>query len=558
LSQDSAGERGSSGLRTMSVPFSEIPGQSRLFVDYQQNPLALSNFYPSAVDSWSRLPDRIPEVLANYTTERGVLCDALDEINRTYGAGDKTFGNIDRLRQADCVAIVTGQQAGLFTGPLYTIYKALSVVSLVNSLRDRGANVVPVFWTASEDHDFEEVSNAFFLDEKGQLAETRARPADLVEGTQVGFTRLDSSIDTTIDHLIGALPETGFTGRLSALLKETWTEGISYSDAFSKLLAKILDKFGIVIFDPVDSTLKKLAAPMYSRAIEKSTEIVSALVGRDKELAEAGYHSQVLVNTDYFPMFLHGDDHSRHSLKKTASGTYQAKGDKREFSSGDLARMAGDDPARFSPTVVLRPVVQDYLLPTLCYFGGGAEIAYFAQNSVVYRVMERPVTPILHRQSFTVVEAKHGRVLEKYGLNFTDLLRGKDKTITDVVEKFINPELAETFVDVGEKIDAEIDRLDRALAQLDPTLAQNLTTRRRKIMYHLSALRKKSNFAKSEKNEIVQRQMEALFTALLPHAHLQERTLNIATFLNSHGQYFIDWIYDSIDLDDKGHRIIFL
>lgn len=556
--QEIASESDNTILRKVSLPFQDIPEQSALFLDYQKDPLALSNFYPSAVGSHMQLPGRIPDLLANYKTDRNVVCDGLQDVNRAAGAGKKTFENIELLRRNDCVAVVTGQQAGLLTGPLYTIYKALSTVKMAECLRGRGINAVPVFWTASEDHDFDEVSNAFVLNAAGGLVEVNADPVDLRDGIPVGHIRLDGSIDEAIEKLVDGLPATEFTEELTGLIKESWTNGTLFGKAFSRFLSTILNKYGIVIFDPLNDTLKRMAAPIYAKAVRRSSEIVSALIERDKELARAGYHSQVLVTEDYFPMFLQADDGARHSLKRTKEGTLKAKGDKREYTVDELAEMAERDPQRFSPTVVLRPVVQDYLLPTICYFGGAAEIAYFAQNSEVYKVLGRPVTPILHRQSFTVVEAKHSRTLDKYGLDFRDLFGGREDVLTRIVEKYVNPELAKTFAEVEAKINTELDRLDRGLSETDATLAQNLATRRRKISYHISALRKKANLSQTRQNETVHRRIDSLFTALLPHKHLQERLLNVTTFLNTHGPYFTDWIYDSIDLDDKSHRIIYL
>jgi bacillithiol synthase len=202
--------------------------------------------------------------------------------------------------------------------------------------------------------------------------------------------------------------------------------------------------------------------------------------------------------------------------------------------------------------------VQDFLFPTVCYFGGGAEIAYFAQNSEVYRILDRPVTPILHRQSFTVVEAKHGRTLEKYGLSFTDLFAGMDAVLPRIVDKFIDPNTARIFAEAEEKINTELNRLDQTLSQMDVTLAANLATRRRKIIYHIGALRKKYHFRRAERDETIGRRVRNAFTALMPHGHLQERTLNAASFADRLGPAFIDIIYDSIDLDDKGHRVIYL
>ena len=454
--------------------------------------------------------------------------------------------------------MVTGQQAGLFTGPLYTIYKALSVIKMAECLSERGITAVPVFWTASEDHDFEEVSNAFALNAQGELVEVKAAPGPLPEGLPVGYVKLDGSIAKTIDDLLGELPVTDFTAELKAALTEAWSEGAGYAEAFSRLLSRILRKYGLVIFDPLHPRMKRLAAPVYRNAVEKSAEIVSALIERDKKLKAAGYHSQVLVEEDYFPLFLHSEDGTRHSLRKTKDGKFRTKDRAREFAVEELAELAAAEPQRFSPTVVLRPVVQDYLLPTVCYFGGGAEIAYFAQNSVVYEALGRPVTTVLHRQSFTVVAAKHARTMEKYGIEFTGLFEGEEKLMARVVEKFLNPETAGAFAEAEEKINTELNRLDQILSELDPTLANNLATRRRKIIYHIGALRKKFYYSQARKDEVVHRRIETLFTALLPNKHLQERAVNVTAFLNLYGPYFIDWVYDAIDLDDRGHRLIYL
>jgi uncharacterized protein YllA (UPF0747 family) len=202
--------------------------------------------------------------------------------------------------------------------------------------------------------------------------------------------------------------------------------------------------------------------------------------------------------------------------------------------------------------------VQDYLLPTACYFGGAAEIAYFAQSGEVYRILDRPRTPILHRQSFTLIEPKQQRTLEKYGLSLKDLFPGIDELLPRIVEQHLNKQSAKTFADVEEKINTELNRLDQELSQLDVTLAENLAKRRRKIIYHIGALRHKFHRAQLRKDEVINRQFREMFAALLPNKHLQERTLNITYFLDRYGEFLIDWIYSSVDLGDKGHRVLYL
>jgi len=460
------------------------------------------------------------------------------------------------LRQAECVAVVSGQQAGLFTGPLYSIYKALSAVRAAECLRGRGLKAVPVFWAATEDHDFEEVSKAIVLDRDSRLVSVTSETSR-GDNVPVGQIDLDSSIREDIDSLAKYLKPTEFSDDLRSLLNDSWKPGISFGVAFAKMLASLTAEYGLLILDPLHKTIKELAKPIYLEAIKKADDIVDVLLNRSKELTDDGYETQVAITDDYFPLFWHSDDGQRLPLRKTPKGKYRAKGTDVEFTSEELAKTASDDPGRFSPNVVLRPAVQDYILPTVCYFGGAAEIAYFAQNSEVYRVLERPITPILHRQSFTVIEAKHRRTLQKYGLGFTDLFRGLGDLLPMIVDKFLDRDAARTFAEVEEHINTQLNRLDRELNEIDPTLAENLATRRRKIIYHIAALRDKARRVELNKDQEIKRRFEALFESVLPHGGLQERVINVTYFLDQYGMKFIDWMYRAIDLDDKSHRVIY-
>jgi uncharacterized protein YllA (UPF0747 family) len=205
---------------------------------------------------------------------------------------------------------------------------------------------------------------------------------------------------------------------------------------------------------------------------------------------------------------------------------------------------------------MLRPVVQDYLFPTICYFGGAAEIAYFAQNSEVYRTLNRPVTPIFHRQSFTIVEAKQRKVLNKFELTLPDLFAGIETTLLNIAEGDTSELSPRVFAEVERSFIAELDKLDERLSVVDPTLAASLAKRRNKILYHIAALRKKTLMAELRRKGTVERQISNLFAALLPNGELQERSINVYSFIDRFGQGFIERVYQSIDLEDKCHRVI--
>jgi uncharacterized protein YllA (UPF0747 family) len=239
-------------LRLEALPFSDVPGQSQLFLDYLQDPLKLKQFYPNAVRFHHELAAFAPHVTARYTTNRTQLCDALARMNTAWGASEKTLANIEVLRAADSVAVVTGQQIGLFTGPLYTIHKALTAVKIVACLAARGVAAVPVFWMASEDHDWDEVSAADFLACDARLARAEA-PAHLHDSERaVGEVILDDSIHSTLERLFDSLPNTEFTPELRRALQDAYASGRTYTEAFARFLTYLTKRFGLVLLDPLD------------------------------------------------------------------------------------------------------------------------------------------------------------------------------------------------------------------------------------------------------------------------------------------------------------------
>ena len=220
------------GLRVETISFESIPHQTRLFLDYVRDPLTLRQFYPAAVRFHHQLPARAPEVLGAHKTDRNVLCDALRDMNARWGAGEETLANIERLRESDCLAVVSGQQAGLFTGPLYTIYKALTAVKLARCLMQRNTKAVPVFWIATEDHDFPEVAKAEFISRDCQLASVDVSTDLHQEGQPVGRVTLDDSINQVVERLLDQLPNSEFIPDLKTLLRDSWKPGFGYGEAF--------------------------------------------------------------------------------------------------------------------------------------------------------------------------------------------------------------------------------------------------------------------------------------------------------------------------------------
>ena len=545
------------GLRVERLPFERAPGQTRLFLEYLRDPTRLRRFYPEAVRFHHELAARRPRVLDNYHTNRDALCDALADANSSWGAGRETLENGRRLRSHDSVAVVTGQQTGLFTGPLYTLYKALSAVKLAACLTARGTEAVPVFWMASEDHDWEEVRSAQVVACDGRLAGVGVPDSLHREGEQVGGVRLDATVEDAAKRLFDLLPSSEFVPDLERLVRDCYHSGRTLAEAFARMLAALTAKYGLVILDPTDARLKRLAAPLYSEAARRGAELAAATDARSRELESEGYHAQVHTSADAFPLFLI-DDGARRALTRTAEGRYRAKGTAHEWTAEELASLSLEEPERFSPNVTLRAVVQDYLLPTVAYFGGAAEVAYFAQTAESYRVLSRPATPILHRASLTVVERRTARTLARYGLRLEDFFGGLDPVIARVVEEHLGTETAAAFDDADAAVNRALDSLDASLRVFDPTLAEALKGGRRKIRHQLDGLRSRFHRAQIQRDRAAHRQLERAATALYPERALQERHVNVTSLLARHGRYAIEWIHDAIDLSTNDHQIVYL
>lgn len=545
----------SGSLRVESIPFSRIPGQSKLFIRYQTDRPSLKEFYPNAPETIYDIAEFAKQVNEAYTLDRNEVADALASLNKGLNAGERTAAAIDRLREPTTVAIFTGQQSGLFGGPLYTIYKALTAIKAADELNRAGTPAVAMFWAATEDHDFDEVASVTIA---GQDEPIRLTYQDVDEREiPVGDRVLTAEIERLVGELELQIAQTEFSRQAVGQLRDSWVSGEGFGRAFLRQLAKQLGCFGMIFVDPQDAELKRLSGPIMALAAAKADLITAEIQKRDTRLTEEGLHRQVLVEDDYFPLFWETDDGIRTPLRLTKDGV-RARSVNRRFSIDELVKAIEDEPHRFSAGVMLRAVVQDFLFPTALYIGGAAEIAYFAQSGAAYKVLERPATPIIHRQSFTVVEPRHQRTLESYGLTFDDVFADKEEVRTQIVEKVIGQDAARLFAEVEEEINIELRRLDEYFAAVDPTLAANLATRRRKILYHIAALRKKAYQSEMRRNSDADRRLRRLFSELYPAGALQERTLNIVGLIDRYGIDVIDWIYSAIDLEDRGHRVVYL
>ncbi len=533
-------------MKSHCYPFRQIPHTSKLFLDYLEFSPSVRQFYPRPPRLLEWVEDERARI--QYPAERRAqLAAILERQNRTWGASATTFENIERFRSGAC-AIVTGQQVGLFGGPVFSIYKALSAVKLSEESGKLGVDCIPIFWLATEDHDFEEVNKVRIPGPDGKL-ETLVSGAQAKTDAPVGTISFGPEIQQTVQRAAELLGES----EAAQFLQECYRPGENFGSAFTRLFARLFADFGVILLDGSDPELDRIASPLYRVAVENAAEITQVLLNRDSKLHAAGYHQQVKVTSSSTLLFAIRDG-ARVPIHQSKSGEFLV-GEERS-SRQQLLDLAVSAPESFSPNVLLRPVVQDYLLPTLAYVGGAAEVAYFAQAGVVYEALLGRVTPAVPRFSATLIEPKIKALLEKYSLTIQPVFEGPDALRGTIGARRLPPNLQSSFDRAAAAVQDSMKSVRESLAELDKTLIESAENAESKMLYQINNLRARAARAELRHSEVIQRHAEVISNALYPEKELQERGFAGMYFLAKHGRQWMDGLLDSMHPDCLDHQIV--
>lgn len=540
-------------MKAHCLPFVHIPHTTRLFIDF----LAYSNnthpFYPRSPHFGEWLKEEAPEI--SYDSSRRERVTAiLERQNKSWNASPQTLANLDRLRKG-AAAVVTGQQVGLFGGPMFAIYKALTAVKLAEEATAAGVDAVPVFWLATYDHDLAEVNHVAVPGPDGIL-QVLTTPSHDVPGAPVGAVRLGDEIVPLIEQAAKLLGDS----EAAQFLRDSYRPGESLGTAFAHLYARVFAEWGVIVLDASDGELDRVAEPMFRAAIERGDELDTALQARGKALEAAGYHQQVKVNPSSTLLFTIRDGARTPIHRRGNGGTSEffigADAAAEKLSQAELITRIGSSPERFSPNVLLRPIIQDYLLPTLAYTGGAAEAAYFAQAGAVYETLVGRVTPIVPRFSATIVEPKMQRLLERHGIAVRDVFSGSEALRNQLAENALPKDLQAAFDTAKKSLDSHLSSVKEKLAKLDRTLVDAAETARSKIEHQLERLHTQVARAEAQKSELVSRHAQTLSQALYPDKELQERGVGGIYFLARYGPEFLHQLHDAIQSDCHDHQIL--
>ena len=523
------------------MPQSAVPGVTRLFADVMARTEAVRAFYPAGFG--------LAAAPADYPVARRTqVAEALERQNRAWGASEATLDNIKRLREG-AAAVVTGQQVGLFGGPLFAIYKALTAVKLAAESTQAGKPAVPIFWLATEDHDLAEVNHTTLLTADATLVRVTT-PTRGAEGAPMSAVSFGDEIVAVVAEAIAALGASEATEALRAAYKP----GESIGSAFARLYSKVFAHSSVILLDASDPELHRIATPIYTAAFERCRALHDALAARDKQLEKAGYHSQVKVSPSQTLLFVRVNG-SRVPLRRANGGF--ALGDKK-LGAPEVRKEITEHPAKFSPNVLLRPVVQDHLLPTLAYVGGPAEVAYFAQVAVVYQELLGRVTPVVPRFAATLVESRIARLLEKYHLRPEELFAGSEKCGPMLAGRNLPLDMEASLQRAKEELEKAIASMQAPLAKLDPTLQKAAEKSAAKMRYQLNRIQEKAARAHLQRSLEMREHMQQISNALYPNGHLQEREIAGISFLARYGPQLLLTLYDAMQAKCVGHQVVYL
>jgi bacillithiol biosynthesis cysteine-adding enzyme BshC len=522
-------------MHCTSVRYTDLPHTSPLFADVLYHPERAAAFYRHPLREVAAYRAAAAEI--RFPEERRA---ALVAALRQQNAGSPS---LQLLAQPGTVVVATGQQVGLFSGPAYSVYKALHAAKLAQWLTAQGIPAAPIFWLATEDHDFAEVDHVWVFDREytPRRLEMR-RPAS---SQPAGEVTLVAPPVAELRQILDGMP---FGEEISALVEETYRPGVTMGQAFGDLLRRLLPEYGILQVDAMLPAFRELAAPTIAAAVEAAEDLTAGVLERNQQLAAAGYHAQVHVEATTSLVFLI-ENGKRFTLRRNGR-EYGLAG--RRFTTEELVRNA----RWLSPNALLRPVVQDSMMPTAAIVGGPAEVAYFAQSEVLYRSLLGRMPVAVPRSGFTVLDQRSHKQMQKFGLTLADFFSGEDTLRQRIASALVPAELNGALRQAASTVDGAVEQLRDALIGFDPTLAKALDLSARKIRHQLSKIEGKAGREALRRDERAAHTARSLYGLIYPERHLQERLHSFLPLLAKHGPELTGQVYEALDPGAVEHRIL--
>lgn len=541
--------------RVMLVNYSDMPGFPNLFLDYTYEFENVKKFFKKNFLVDKNYVETFQQLKATVRPHRNDVANIISDQYLGYQPCKLTERNISSLNDENTFAVVTGQQVSLFGGPLYTFYKIISTIKLTKLLNERYSeyNFIPIFWMEADDHDFKEIQSVKIIDQYNKLKTITYDDGieEEINRGSVGKLKLNSNINQTLDELDESLRDNEFKDEILNLINSCYCEGVTIKSAFKKLIFNFFDEYGLVIFNPQDKRVKDILLPIFEKEIDNFAIHSNDNVLRSAELDE-NYHAQVKVN----PINLFYTDESGRHLVEPVEGEFRFRGKRKRISEDEIKKLLYYDPSAFSPGVLLRPICQDFLLPTAVYVGGPAEVSYFAQVIPNYSFFNLVPPIVFPRASITILEKHIASSMKKYDLLFNEFFFDENDLVNKILNKVSDMNLEDIFSNSKESINETLLKLRDSLIEIDQTLNDVSDKSFSRINQTLDILKSKSEDLQARKHKDVVNRLKKIRYFIYPNNTLQEREINFIYFASKYGLNFVKWLVNELMTNKIDHQVI--
>jgi len=481
------------------------------------------------------------------------LGDALRAGYENLTISSKVSQNLDALNSQGTLAIVTGQQIGIFGGPLYTFYKALHTVLLAEKLSHRFATpVVPLFWMETADADFGEVNRIAFPPEEGQARRAIYVPRDIVAGRSVSLHVLTPEIDDVRREVSEWLKDLPFGQELIELIDRTYKSGNKIADAFRELMNVLLGDLGLVLVDARHPAMTVRGESFWRHVLKQPDKLNDPFLIVSREMERARLPLQVQLRHDALPILVIGEDGIRRRIVGSKDN-WKIGNEGEVLTDQQLVAMVDTMHERLTPSALLRPLFQDWLLPTWIYVGGPAEVSYHAQIGRAYDYLNLPRPIVAPRMSLTLVDRAARRSLEKHGWTVSDVIGGREILLS----RSGKVEALDSVFEAGaEHLQSWLRRIERAGDEAGITLYEEIDLAGRKIEHQWNRVRSIAVRRVQEHDRSRVLHAEKLLDKIMPDNMLQERQTSTLYYYGVLGKSLATRIAEEIDLFDARHLAI--